>query len=340
MYNSSGSPTVANCTFSGNSAGYRGGGMYNYNYGGPSGSPTVTNCTFSGNSAGYGGSGGGMDNYNYGGSGSSATVTNCTFSGNSAGYGGGMCNTDYYVGGSCGSPTITNCTFTGNTASSGGGVSNYSSSPTVANCTFSGNSASGNTAGWSGGGGMWNTGVSATVTNCTFSGNTAYDGGGMAGGGTVTNCTFSDNTASVSGGGVSGGKTFTNSIFGDNSAPVGNEIYSRIYGTPTFSHCDIRGSGGSGALWNPALGADGGGNIMDNPRFVAPATPAGPDGLWRTSDDGLRLQSDSPCIGAADPAVAPQTDILGLPRTVPDIGAYEFFSMPPASADPAWLLFE
>jgi len=80
---------------------------------------------------------------------------------------------------------------------------------------------------------------------------------------------------------------------------------------------------------------------MSDPRFLAPATPAGPDGLWRTRDDGLRLQSDSPCIGAADLAVAPEKDILGLPRgSASDIGAYEFYVMPPARADPAWLLFK
>jgi hypothetical protein len=133
----------------------------------------------------------------------------------------------------------------------------------------------------------------------------------------------------------SSSSTVTNSIFWDNTAPLDAEIYG---GTPTFRHCDIKGSGGSGALWDPALGADGGGNIMADPRFVAPATPAGADGLWRTSDDGLRLRSDSPCIGAADPAVAPPKDILGLPRgSAPDIGAYEFW--PPASAGPAWVLF-
>jgi hypothetical protein len=106
---------------------------------------------------------------------------------------------------------------------------------------------------------------------------------------------------------------------------LGAEIYKGSGTTPTFSHCDIRGSGGSGASWDQTLGVDGGGNIGTDPRFVAPATPAGPDGLWRTRDDGLRLQSNSPCIGAADPAVAPGTDILGLPRKIaPDIGAYEF----------------
>ena len=88
------SPTVTNCTFSGNSADMEGGGMHNWDS-----SPTVTNCTFSGNSAERGG---GMHNINN----SSPTVTNCTFSGNSAsGQGGGMYNYNNS------SPTVTNCIF-------------------------------------------------------------------------------------------------------------------------------------------------------------------------------------------------------------------------------------
>jgi hypothetical protein len=39
------SPTVTNCTFSGNEAGMGGGGMYNEDWS----SPTVTNCSFAGN---------------------------------------------------------------------------------------------------------------------------------------------------------------------------------------------------------------------------------------------------------------------------------------------------
>jgi hypothetical protein len=46
MYNDSGSPTVANCTFSENSAHYSG-GMYNFG-----GSPKLINCTFTGNRSG------------------------------------------------------------------------------------------------------------------------------------------------------------------------------------------------------------------------------------------------------------------------------------------------
>ncbi|MFC1782323.1 hypothetical protein ACFL02_01905 [Planctomycetota bacterium] len=71
MLNNGSSPTVSNCTFSGNSV-VNGGGICNVDS-----SPMVTNCTFSGNSAG--GSGGGMRNYN-----SNPTITNCIFWGNHA----------------------------------------------------------------------------------------------------------------------------------------------------------------------------------------------------------------------------------------------------------------
>jgi hypothetical protein len=74
MYNWSSSPTVTNCTFSGNSADF-GGGMSNRDCS----SPTVTNSTFSGNSAST--DGGGMLNSS---SSSSPTVTNCILWGNTA----------------------------------------------------------------------------------------------------------------------------------------------------------------------------------------------------------------------------------------------------------------
>ncbi len=120
MRNIGSSPTVTNCTFSGNWAGSYGGGMWNES----NASPTVTNCTFSGNSVG--GGGGGMCNW----TGSNPTVTNCTFSGNSAEFGGGMRNF-------LSSPTVTNCTFSANTAVyGGGGMLNESGNPVVTDCDF------------------------------------------------------------------------------------------------------------------------------------------------------------------------------------------------------------
>jgi hypothetical protein len=73
MVNFSGTPTLTNVTFSGNSAN-QGGGMYNFNS-----SPTLTNVTFSGNSASDGG-GGGMVNV----SNSSPTIRNTILWGNTA----------------------------------------------------------------------------------------------------------------------------------------------------------------------------------------------------------------------------------------------------------------
>ena len=152
MLNYSSSPSVTNCTFSGNATSWIGGGMYNENS-----SPSVTGCTFSGNSADS--AGGGMYNYV-----SSPSVTGCTFFGNTADQGGGMFNL-------FSSPNATNCTFSGNTADQGGGMFNLFSSPSATNCTFSGNSAS------SGGGGVYNFDNSnPTIRNSILWGDTASSG--------------------------------------------------------------------------------------------------------------------------------------------------------------------
>ena len=118
------SPTLTNCTFTGNSATY-GGGMFNAS----GSSPTLTDCSFTNNSAD--GNGGGMNNSFD----SSPTLTDCSFTNNSAdGNGGGMYNYDNSH------PTLTDCTFAGNSATNwGGGMYNDGSSPTLENCTVCSN---------------------------------------------------------------------------------------------------------------------------------------------------------------------------------------------------------
>ena len=152
MYNVRGSPTIVNCTFSGNSTEKCGGGMYN-----EGGSPEIINCTFSGNSANKGG---GLYNDI-----SSAAVRNCTFSNNSAkDLGGGMYNDNS-------DSELLSCLFVGNQSTWGGGLFNTEGDPNLTNCIFSGNRAEL-------GGGMFNVYSRPILTNCTFSRNSADFGGG------------------------------------------------------------------------------------------------------------------------------------------------------------------
>ncbi len=190
LYNSSGDPTLVNCTFRGNRAApqqeYKGGaGLYN-----ASGDPTLTNCTFSGNVAvGGSGRGGGMLN-----DGGSPVVTDCVFRGNLADLvGGGL-----YSYGTTAALTVTGCLFSGNSGgASVGGLINYKGNLTLADCTFLGNSTHG-----IGGGLESNSGRIITIVGCTFNGNSAWapatGASGLGyGGGAYLSCDFESATATL-----------------------------------------------------------------------------------------------------------------------------------------------
>jgi hypothetical protein len=122
IFNYTGSPTLSNCMFVGNAAGWDGGAIYNLYS-----NPILTNCTFQRNSASAlsVGRGGGMYNYQ-----SSPTLTNCTFTDNPATFeGGGMYN------GVQSSPTVTNCILWGNTAPTGPQIHNDETSWTIVTCS-------------------------------------------------------------------------------------------------------------------------------------------------------------------------------------------------------------
>jgi predicted outer membrane repeat protein len=250
MFNDGGSPTLANVTFSGNSA-YDGGGMYNRG----DSCPTLTNVTFSDNSAGFLGGGmynnvstptltnvtfsgnytdfpgGGMYNWS-----SNPVLTDVTFSGNSAGYGGGMYNRES-------SPTLTRVTFSSNSADAGGGMDNESSSPVLITVTFDGNSA-GNQ-----GGGMRNHyNSNPTLTSVTFNGNSAEHGGGgmynRESSPTLTSVAFSSNSADNDGGGMynwSSSPVLTNVTFSDNSSGFGGGL-SNWDGNPVLTNVTFSGN--------------------------------------------------------------------------------------------------
>ena len=236
MYNYSGSPTLANCTFDGNSANISGGGIANV----VNSRPTVANCMFSGNSSSDGGA---MSNFR-----SSPMVTNCGFTRNSAGNGGGVYDDNA-------SPTMIQCSFSGNSANSGGGMYNGSSAPTMSKCTFNENSA-GNF-----GGAMYNNISTATVANSAFIGNQADTGGGMynwVSSSTVTDTTFSANSAGGGGGGmanIGGRPTVTDCTFESNSATgnvgYGGGIYNNGSGL-IVRRCTFTGNvaNNGGAMFN------------------------------------------------------------------------------------------
>ena len=201
MYNAGSDSTVINCTFNQNTiilSNGKGGGMYNEN-----GNLTISGCTFSENAADYyGGSfGGGMYNEN-----SSLVISDCTFSDNIANVGGGMYNEGCSL-------TITDCIFDGNTVidnyggGNGGGMFNYDSSLMIIGCTFIENTAVEH------GGGMfscsYNDNDSLIIIDCIFNKNIAGAGGDYGDGGgmltvnfspTISNCTFTENEAEWGGG--------------------------------------------------------------------------------------------------------------------------------------------
>ena len=113
----SGTLTLADCTVSGNSAGF-GGGIYN-----ALGMLTLTGCTVSGNSASS--NGGGIDNAT-----GTLTLTNSTVYGNKASSNGGG------IDNATGTLTLTDCTVAGNSATGGGGLYNDGSGPVSVNNTI------------------------------------------------------------------------------------------------------------------------------------------------------------------------------------------------------------
>ncbi len=322
MYNNHSSPTLTNCTFSNNSAGYRGGGIYN-----DTSSPVLINCLLESNSAVE--RGGGMYNIWS----SSPTLTNCTFSDNEARAGGGMSNLSA-------SPSLTDCAFTGNSAIEGGGaMDNYSSSPTLTNCTFSGNHTDGT------GGAMINQISSPTMTNCTFTGNSADNGGAMRNSTSssplLTNCTFSGNSAGSEGGGLnniwSSSPTLTNCTFHGNTAgSEGGGIFNSWDSSPTLTNCTFTGNsaadGGaisnyessSPTLTNCILWGDTSpevfGTVMSEPVITYSDIDGGYTGVGNIDADPLFVDA-----GSGDYHLAPGSPCIdaGL-NTAPDLPAYDF----------------
>ena len=175
------------------------------------------------------------------------------------------------------------------------------------------------------GGGIKNTGQ-AYVTNSIFKENTGtadlYNFGADINNQNqlwVTNCTFSNNTPfnAIIGHttlGAAPTSIIKNSIF--NMHPI---VGSATGGPGIF---DVQYSILFG---NASYFIAGTGNLNTDPLFVNAADPDGADNIWRTADDGFRLQASSPAISTSDVlTVSPITDISNYPRIgLFDRGAFE-----------------
>jgi predicted outer membrane repeat protein len=253
-------------------------------------------------------------------------IKNCTFEDNLALCGGAIFNNEFD---SVVHQTITKCIFINNSSVSGGAIYNFGgyagSTATLQNCVFSQNTATDY-----GGGAIVNQTVDSTLTNCVFTGNIASGSDYPYGGAvwnycysnmTLTNCTFNNNTV-------------------DDEFGMGSGIYNgwTEYFPGDTSSLDIKNCIGCGFYpdsldcvtnYSCNVGWPGTGNISGDPLFIDEDNPAGPDGKFFTSDDGLQLAGNSPCInkGKPDENYDNQTDLNGNRRVMGarvDMGAYEF----------------
>jgi len=219
MLVASGSPTLIDCTFTGNETGNSGGGLLIYD----DSNPMLINCKLIRNNAE---SGGGV----FSSRSSSPTLINCTFSDNYAKRkGGGMYTAN-------GNPKLTNCVFRSNLAdgldTQGGGMYNINCSLELTNSMFSENSAEI-------GGAICNKDSNTVLNMCEFVRNKAsYYGGAIANGGQLIAkvCVFKNNyPGAVKDGGSESVPTFIDCIFSGNSSIYPGGAVS--VKTATFYNC-------------------------------------------------------------------------------------------------------
>jgi uncharacterized protein YdeI (BOF family) len=285
-------------------------------------------------------------------------INNCKFSINSSsGYGGALCTITT-------SPTsfqINNCIFTDNASVRGAGIYFAFSTAIISDSTFERNTVLSNGGDPRPGGGLYNfasivtvknsaflnnaspwgagiydnssTAATTMIINCIFIGNygmTPASGLHSSGAGycnvinnttRILNCTFVNNTAQYSGAIDNlGSIIITNNIIWNNKGTISNKQITG--GGVTIKCCDIEG----GFSQVDGTATDAGGNLNLLPNFTNSSFYKGPDGIIRTSDDGLTLASNSPCINTGTIQDAPDSDILGVLRPQGggiDMGAYE-----------------
>lgn len=232
-----------------------------------------------------------------------------------------------------------NLTFKWNKAfNKGGGLMVLNSNSTLNKVFFIENRASY-------GGGLYALQTSnSQFKNMVFSRNYAGDGGGIwhasSNSNTISNAVFHENRAHAlftgKGGGIYliGGLNMVNVSFNRNTASsgTGSSIYSSGV-TPLLANVlFIQNPPYPENLPVSGINTQKGNLIFANTNFepfINRDLPAGPDGIWLTADDGLRLKSTALTIldkgvNTLSGVTIPTTDILGANRIgLPEPGAYE-----------------
>jgi hypothetical protein len=220
--------------------------------------------------------------------------------------------------GNSSNPRISHCNLINNwTLAWGGGICSFLSSPTVEYCTISDN--------WGNNGGAYFCSYSAGgyLDHCIISGNAANLGGGiynMPGSSLlISNCTIFGNAAPGNGGGIyfsSSTTTVVNTIVANNTGSGGLCFSSSPNASVTYSDFNNNQPVNySGTAMPPNLGqiitvnangdpCDQYYNLLLNPLFYSPLQA------------DFRLQPNSPCINAGDPASPRDPD-----NSIADMGA-------------------
>lgn len=333
---------VQRCEFLGNAAGRSGGALVGSNI-------AFTNCDFEDNSAGeFGGAVIGNDldftdcffignSAMHGGAlrCANATLTNCTFEDNTAERRGGAIL-------AAGTLRLSDSTFALNTALTGGAVDVRGAFQAVS-CLFDRNTTG--VDGGLDGGAIALRGLSNLI-NCSFLANVAGRAGGAIsldeGAAVAVNCLLSGNRARRIGGAIHNERAafeinncaivgnLTDLHSGPGQANNGGAVHNRHGGTLRVHNSLLWGNTADGGVaegaqlfheggvliikhshvqgWSGAMGGDN--NTSDDPLFI---DADGPDDIFGTADDDLRLQAGSPARDAGDNAL--------LPRDVFDIDA-------------------
>ena len=327
------SPGFNFCNIINNNAALDGGGYRGQAPGGIS-NPFFNQCSFSNNA---GSTGGGAISINATGGIAAATIFESTFADNKAQAAGGAVS---ILGGNL---LATLSTFTGNTTSaSGGAINMVNGTGRINESTFERNAALL-------GGAVRLSGGHVSVDACTFNACTSGQGGGALAlrdntvADTVTNSVFyacQDIGATASGGGGAmhflneSVSVINNTFYADSAVANGGAVklsgpsgtfryYNNIfYKTKAANGNDVFTDPGS---WSVSQSNNSASTI--NPQFIDESNPAGPNGYFGDTDDGLKLSPCSPAVNAGLNAAATfARDIDFQPRiqqSIVDLGAYE-----------------